>query len=156
MDVGAWVGIIALALAIPLGVISAVLSQPVLRYLERRKLVKVNATKQQAIRAYNLVKSFHNRTRDRYPYYLQLTGWAVIFAVASATCIILIALIKPDIQLFGQVEPVGSLVVGLFVGAVACASISGLLMLVLYGTARNLDRFDDYKRELEQQWGPIE
>jgi hypothetical protein len=34
MDVGAWVGIIALALAIPLGVISAVLSQPVLRYLK--------------------------------------------------------------------------------------------------------------------------
>jgi hypothetical protein len=156
MDVGAWVGIIGIVLAVPVGVMSHVLGQRFSAHLEKRKLVRGDATRQQAIRAYHRIKSFHNRTRDRYPYYLMLAGWAVICAVGSATCIILIALIKPDIQLLGPVEPVGPLVVVLLVLAVAFALFAVLLMLTLYATARQLDRFDDYKAELEQQWGPFD
>jgi hypothetical protein len=156
VDVGAWVGIITLALAVPVGVISHVLGHHFLASLEKRRLVKVNATKLQAIRAYQRIKSFHNRTRDRYPYYLMLAGWAAICAVASATCVILIALIKPGIQLIGPVEPVGPLAFVLLLLAVAFALFAVLLMLTLYATARQLDRFEDYKAELEQQWGPID
>jgi hypothetical protein len=87
---------------------------------------------------------------------MMLAGWAVICAVVSATCIILIALIKPDIQLIGAVEPVGPSVVILLVLAVAFAVFALAFMLVLHTTARQLDRFDDYKAELEQQWGPID
>src|SRR5690242_20558145 len=78
LDVGAWVGIVALILSIPVGVMSHVLGHRFLIHLERRKLVKGDATRQQAIRTYNRIKSFHNRTRDRYPYYLLLAGSAVI------------------------------------------------------------------------------
>jgi hypothetical protein len=156
MDLSAWISIIALVLVVPLSVIANVLSQPVLRNLEKRKLVKINATKLQAIRAYRLIKSFHTRTRDRYPYYMQLAGWALIFAVGSATCIILVVLIKPDIQLLGPMEGVGPVPVVLLLLAFAFATIAMFLMLVLYTTARQLDRFEDYKKELEQQWGPID
>jgi hypothetical protein len=41
LDVGAWVGIITLALALPVGVMGHVLGHRVLLHLEKRKLVKV-------------------------------------------------------------------------------------------------------------------
>ena len=124
LDVGAWVGIIALILAFPVAVMGHLFGHRLLLNLERRKLVKGDATRQQAIQAYNRVKSFHNRTRDRYPYYLLLAGSAVICAVASST--------------------------------IGGALLAVLMMVGLYQTSRHLDRFDDYKAELEQQWGPID
>jgi hypothetical protein len=145
------VGIITLVLAIPVGVMSHVLGHRFLLHLEKRKLVKGDATRQQAIRAYNRIKSFHNRTRDRYPYYLLLAGSAVICAVASSTSIILIVLINTDIQI-----PVSPLTLLFFVLAIGGALLAVLLMVGLYETSRHLDRFDDYKAELEQQWGPID
>ena len=99
LDVGAWVGIIALILAFPVAVMGHLFGHRLLLNLERRKLVKGDATRQQAIQAYNRVKSFHNRTRDRYPYYLLLAGSAVICAVASSTSIILIVIIYPAIPM---------------------------------------------------------
>jgi len=152
LDVGAAVGIVALILAIPVGVMSHVLGHRFLQQLEKRKLVKANATRQQAIRTYNLIKSFHNRTRDRYAYYLVLAGWAVICAIVSSTSIILIVFIKPNMQ----INPPDPLAVVLIAFAFVFALFAVVLMVVLYGTSRQLDRFDDYKAELEQQWGPID
>ena len=57
-----------------------------------------------------------------------LAGWSVICAVVSATCTILIALIKPDFQLLGPVEPVGGSVVVLLVLAIAFALLAVVLM----------------------------
>jgi hypothetical protein len=151
LDVGAWVGIIALILAFPVAVMGHLFGHRLLLSLERRKLVKGNATRQQAIQAYNRVKSFHNRTRDRYPHYLLLAGSAVICAVASSTSIILIVLIYPNIPM-----PFAPLTLLLFVLAIVGALLAVLLMVGLYQTSRHLDRFDDYKAELEQQWGPID
>ena len=153
LDVGAWVGIVTLILSIPVGVMSHVLGHRVQVYLEKRKLIKSNATRQQAIRMYNRIKSFHNRTRDRYPYYMILAGWSAICAVASSTCIILIVLINPDINLVPG-PPSPSLILLLL--AVLFAVFAVILMLALYGTARQLDRFDDYEAEFEKQWGPID
>jgi hypothetical protein len=152
LDVGAWVGIIAVILAFPVAVMGHLFGHRLLLNLERRKLVKGDATRQQAIQAYNRVKSFHNRTRDRYPYYLLLAGSAVILAVASSTCIILIVLINPDIPMI----PFTPVTLLLFLLAIGGALLAVLLMVGLYQTSRHLDRFDDYKAELEQQWGPID
>ena len=82
LDVGAWVGIIALTLAFPVAVMGHLFGHRLLLNLERRKLVKGDATRRQAIQAYNRVKSFHNRTRDRYPYYLLLAGSAAQAMIA--------------------------------------------------------------------------
>ena len=151
LDVGAWVGIIALILAFPVAVMGHLFGHRLLLNLERRKLVKGDATRQQAIQAYNRVKSFHNRTRDRYPYYLLLAGSAVICALASSTSIIVIVLINPDTMI-----PVSPMTFLLFVLAIGGAVLAVLLMAGLYETSRRLDRFDAYKAELEQQWGPID
>ncbi len=151
-DVGAAVGIVALILAIPVGVTSHVLGHRFLQQLEKRKLVKANATRQQAIRTYNLIKSFHNHTKDRYAYYLQLASWAVIFAIVSSTNIILIVLIKPNME----TNPRDPLAVVLIALAFLFALLAVLLMAGLYETSRQLGRFDAYKAELEQQWGPID
>jgi hypothetical protein len=151
LTVGDWIGIIAFILAIPVGVMSHVLGHHFLRHLENRRLVRRNATRQQAIRMYNTVKAFHNRARDRYAYYLLLAGWAVICAVASSTCIILISFMKPDVDLLPG--PLGTV---LLVFAVTFALFAVLLMMGIYETSRQLARFDDYKAELEQQWGPID
>jgi len=152
LDIGAAVGIVALIFAIPVGVMSHVLGHRFLQQLENRKLVKANATRQQAIRTYNLIKSFHNRTRDRYVYYLLLAGWAVICAIVSSTSIILIVLIKPNMG----ISPPDPLAVVLIALAFVFALFAVLLMVVLYATSRQLDRFDAYKAEFEHQWGPID
>lgn len=153
LDVGAWVGIVALILAIPVGVMSHVLGHRVQVYLEKRKLIRSNATRQQAVRVYNRIKSFHDRTNDRYPYYMILVGWSAICAVASSTCIILIVIINPDINLVSGL-PSPSLILLLL--APLFAAFAAIFMLVLYETSRQLDRFDDYKAEFEKQWGPID
>jgi hypothetical protein len=31
-----------------------------------------------------------------------------------------------------------------------------LLLFGIYETARQIERFDDYKTEIEQRWGPID
>lgn len=152
LDLGAAVGIAGLILAIPVGVMPHVLGHRFLQQLEKRKLVKANTTRQQAIRMYNLIKSFHNRTRDRYVYYLQLVGWAVIFAILSSSSVILIVLIKPNMKISSP-DP---LAVVLIASAFVFALFAVLLMVGLYETSRQLDRFDAYKAELEQQWGPID
>jgi hypothetical protein len=157
VDLGALIGIVGLILAIPVGVMSHVLGHRFLTQLEKRKLVKINATRQQAIRHYNYVQSFHNRTRDRYPHYLLLAGWSLICAVVSSTSIILLVLIKPDIKLFGPVASVEPAVVVLIALAVAFALFAVLFLLALHDLSRRLDRFDEFRRDLEQQWGsPID
>jgi hypothetical protein len=154
LDLGAWVGIISLALAIPVGVLSHVIGQHFSRYLEKRKLVKGDSTRRQAIAAYNRVKAFHNRTRDRYPYYMLLAGWAAICAVASSTNIILIVLIYPDISTIETPPPSGLFVLVLL--AVLFGILAVVLLFSLYDISRHLDRFEDYKAALEQQWGSID
>ena len=81
-----------------------------------------------------------------------LAGSAVICAVASSTCIILIVLINPDIPMI----PLTPVTLLLFVLAIGGALLAVLMMVGLYQTSRHLDHFDDYKAELEQQWGPID
>jgi hypothetical protein len=153
MDLGAWGGIVALVLAVPLGVCSIFVYNWLARQLEQRRLTKANQTKQQAIRQYKLITAFREGKKDKYAHYLLWIGWTAICAVTSATATILVVLISP--------EPTNPPVITLpeailIIIAVGFLAIAILLMLSLYITERRLDNFDAYKAEVEKQWGPIE
>jgi hypothetical protein len=151
LSLGDWVGIISLILAVPVGVMSHLLGHYFLHYLEKRKLVRLNATRQQAIQVYNRIKAFHNRTKDRYAYYLLLTGWAVICAIASSTSTILVVMTNGDFDIL--LRPADAF---LFLLAFTFALFAVVLMMAIYETSRQLARFDDYKAELERKWGTID
>jgi hypothetical protein len=146
LNLSDWVGIISLILAVPIGLASHVLGHHFLRYLEKRKLVKLNATRKQAIQVYKRIKAFHNGTRDRYASYLLLTGWSVICAIVSSSIIILTA--TTNIQDSAGLLP--------FLFALFFALFAVALMMAVYETSRQLARFDEYKAELEQKWGAID
>jgi drug/metabolite transporter (DMT)-like permease len=141
-----WVGIVALILAVPLGVCSIFVYNWLARQLEQHRLTKANQTKQQALRQYKLVTAFRKGTRDKYAQYLLWVGWAAICAIASATATILVAVLNP--------EPTNPLII-LVIVAVGFFVIAVLLILSVYFTERRLDNFDAYKAEIEKQWGPI-
>jgi hypothetical protein len=63
LDAGAWIGIIGLGLAVLVGVMSHLIANRVSVSLEKRKLVRGDSNRQQAVRMYNRIKSFHNRTK---------------------------------------------------------------------------------------------
>ena len=145
IDAGLAVAVIALVLAIPLGIASNLLTSRWISFLEKRKLIKTHKTRQQALLVYNRIRAFKEGRRDRYPFYLLLAALSVICAVAASTIVIVILLILPSFETVGT-----SLVV-----AFGLAVISLALLLVLYETARQLERFDDYKKEFEARWGPL-
>jgi hypothetical protein len=151
LDVGAWVGIVTLLLAIPVGIMSHVLGHRFLQHLEKRRLVKSGQTRQQAIRSYNMIKAFHTRARDRYAYYFLLVGCSVLCAIGSATLTIVLVLSNPDFST--DVRPQQMILLLL---TVLFFVLAVLLMASFYGTSRQRDRFDAYKAEFEAQWGPID
>jgi len=158
ISVGDWLGIVSLILSVPMGVLSIFAYGWIRAGLEKRKLVRTDQTRLQAIRAYNQIKSLHDRTRDRYAYYLIVVGWAVIFAIASGTMTILLFVLHPNLHF---VEPDPQLppeigVVVLFVLAIVFALLAVLFMISVYSVARHLENFDAYKKEVEAKWGPIE
>jgi hypothetical protein len=158
-DVGTWVGVISFVLAIPMGVLSIFFYGWLRADLEKRKLVKTDQTRLLAIQAYNRVKAFHNRTRDRYSYYLILVGWSAICAVVSGTNTVLLFVLHPDIQFNFQPDPQlhpGLGIVILLALAIAFALFAVMFMVILYDVSRHLENFDAYKRELEDRWGPID
>jgi len=141
MDLGGWIGVIALVLAVPLGVASHLLAIRFTAFLERRKLIKTHKTRQQALQGYERIKAFHEGRRDRYPFYMLLMGSSVLTAI-----VIIIFIVSPK-----------------FENAVLWIAISVILMILsvvllsgVYGIARQLERFDDYKKEFEKRWGPID
>jgi len=159
MSVGDWVGIISLLLSVPMGVLSIFVYGWIRAGLEKRKLIKTDQTRLQAIQAYNRVKAFHDRTRDRYAYYLILLGCGVLCAVASGTTTILLFVLYPDIHFGIEPDPAihsGIVIAILTLLAILFALFAVLFMVGLYETSRHLENFDAYKKEVEARWGPIE
>ena len=146
IDLGAWVGIIALVLAVPLGVCSIFVYNWLARNLERRRFIKADQTKQQAIRIYKRITAFRKGTKDKYTYYLIMVGWAAICTVASATAIILLVLLNPD--------PANPEIMLLLL-AVGCFVIAILLMVSVYDTERKLENFSDYKADSKSNGGRL-
>jgi hypothetical protein len=144
MDISAWIGVVTLLLAVPLGVISALLTPRVVSYLERRKLIKTHRTRQQELAIYQRVEAFKNGTRDRYPFYISLAVAAVISSVGLAICILLLALKYLDF-----VEPLNPL----WLLALLFALFAILFMAVIATTARQIEQFEQYQAEIRKKWG---
>lgn len=145
VNVTFWLGVIAFVLAVPLNVAANLLTPRVLAYLDKRKLIKARKTRAQALRTYNRIRAFKEGRRDKYAYYFLLASSAVLCAIASSTIFIAVLLISPSF------EPAMILLLIAFIFTLfAVACVAGI-----YETARQLERFDDYKREFEQRWGPL-
>jgi hypothetical protein len=144
MDIGLWLGVISLVLAIPLGIASNLLTTRFIGYLEKRKILKTHKTKQTELRMYRRVKAFREGTRDRYPFYIMLAGSGVGCLVAGCTCVI-----------------VAFLVIGVplkeisILFAITFVLLGTTLLFGINETAKQLENFDEYKAMLENRWGPI-
>src|SRR5271166_5869818 len=92
MNMDTWIAVggvvVGLVLAIPLHIAA----NRVDTYLDKHKLIKSRRSKEQALAEYKRIEAFRNGTKDRYPYYIFLSAGAMIFAIGSATCLILTAL----------------------------------------------------------------
>jgi hypothetical protein len=132
-------------LAIPLGIATNLLTPRVVSYLDKRRLIKTGKTRKQALLIYNRIRAFQEGRRDKYPYYILLSGTAALFGIASSMIVTVVLFSSPSFEL-----TVLSLLVALILAMLAVASLAGI-----YETARQLERFDDYKREFEERWGPL-
>jgi hypothetical protein len=119
-------------------------------FLDKRKLLKHIETKKQALLVFNRITAFHEGKRDRYPFYISLACGALICAIIASTLFIIILT-----QNGGQYPfTIGYIVVAL-VAVLAILMAAGLLATISE-TARQIERFDDYKAEFEKGWGSLD
>jgi CHASE2 domain-containing sensor protein len=150
MDSQFWLGVIVtVVVGVPgaygIGILANMHTPRLVRFLESRKLLKKHKTRQQTLLVFNRIKAFRDGTRDRYPFYILLASAAVVCAIIASTLILITALHNE----FPLAIPVYLLA--------AIAALTMLLLLFgIYETARQIERFDDYKTEIEQRWGPID
>jgi hypothetical protein len=146
MGIADWLGVLALVLAIPLGVASNVLTPRLLRFLENRKLIKRSKSKQQALQHYQHIKALRDGSKDKYAYYMLLLGLSVLSAIAASTILISTFIFAPlyDLHLM------------LLLFAFVLAFMSVIFLAVISETSRRIKQFDRYKAELEEQWGPLD
>jgi UDP-N-acetylmuramyl pentapeptide phosphotransferase/UDP-N-acetylglucosamine-1-phosphate transferase len=137
--------VVSLVLVIPLGIASNLLTPLLIAYLQKRKLVKTNRSKEQELANYKRVEAFKNGTRDRYSFYILAAVAAVISSVGLATCLVLLAL--QNWNLFDHLNPV-LLILAVFLGVFAV-----LFMDVIAETARHIEQFEQYQAEIRRKWG---
>jgi MFS family permease len=146
LDLGDWLGVIALALAIPLGIITNMLTPILVGYLEKRKLIKTHRTRQTELTQFRLIADFKAGRRDRYPYYISLGTVSVLFGIASATCILIFSMIKYENRLDELPLFIGLLGIGL-------ALLASGIAASITNVARQIERFDEYKAQIRKKWG---
>lgn len=116
-------------------------------FLDNRKLLRQHKTRQQALAVFNRIKAFREGKRDKYPFYMILAS-AAMSCMVTASTLVLIAFIRQALTLEFRV------VLCLFAGL---AALVGLILLAgIYETARQIERFDDYKVEVEKRWGAVD
>jgi preprotein translocase subunit SecY len=113
-------------------------------FLDSRRIAKIRRSKTQALSAYTRIKAFHDGTRDRYPFYIMLSSASVISAIAASTCIVIIFTLKPD-------DPTYLIILAIFF-----ALLMFLWLAVVQGTEHATEHFDEYRKQVERQWGPLE
>ncbi len=145
--------VIILVLGIVGGYVAAVLggmhTSRWANFLNNRKLLKTQKSKQQALQVYNRIKAFHEGKRDKYPYYLLLASGAVMCAILSSTLILIISIQNNEYPVSVEYG-----IVALF--AVMFIALGMVFLGAIYETARQIERFDDYTKEFEERWGPID
>jgi hypothetical protein len=120
------------------------------KYLHDRKLNKTRKTRQQALRLFNRIKDFRTGKRDRYAFYILSGTASVICAIFAATLFLIVSIQN------GATYPL-SIEYGMVVLVAIIAILFGVIFLTgIYETARQLERFDEYKAELEATWGPVD
>jgi hypothetical protein len=137
----------AVILAIPLSIVGNLLTRKVDAYLEKRKLIKFNRSKEQELANYKRVEAFKNGTRDRYPYYILLATAAVISAVGSATCLVLVILKYWDVDFPSFPFVLAPLFTFVF------AIFALVFMVTIAETARHIEHFEQYEAEIRNKWG---
>jgi hypothetical protein len=142
-----WLGVIVTAVvglpgAYVIGILANMHTPRLARFLESRKLLKTHKTRQQALRIFNRIKAFRDGTRDRYAFYILLASAAVVCAIIAST-VVLIAVPPNEFHL----------AIPVYLLAAIAALMMLLLLIGIYETARQIESFDDYKREIEQRWG---
>jgi H+/gluconate symporter-like permease len=144
LDIGSLLGIIALILAIPLGVAANLLTPRLLESLEKRKLLTEGRNREQELRTYRHIKAFREGKKDKYAYYMILASSSVLCGLIAST---LFVVGLPNANEWQQLAFAFSLVFAIF--AIA-------LLAIISSTARRIEQFDKYKRELEERWGPVD
>lgn len=140
--------LLGIALGIPvalvINVVTNLFNPRLVAFLDSRRVANIRRSKDEALRVYARVKAFHEGTRDRYPFYLLLSSAAVICAIAASTCIVIVTVLNPEDP---KILIVAAIIFVLFI----------LLFLVgLYSTAHATDHFEDYRKEVERKWGPLD
>jgi hypothetical protein len=149
-----WAGVIVtLIVGIPvayvIGLFANMHAPKLALFLESRKLLKRANTRKQALVAYNRIKDFRENRRDRYPYYMLLASAATMCAILAAVLLLMISIHSYELPI--SIEYLVVMLVAII------AILFALIFLVaIYDTARQIERFDNYKAEFEKRWGPID
>jgi uncharacterized membrane protein YoaT (DUF817 family) len=99
---------------------------------------------------FNRIKDFRTGKRDRYAFYILFGTASVICAIFAATLFLIVSIQN------GATYPL-SIEYGMVVLVAIIAILFGIIFLTgIYETARQLERFDEYKAELEATWGPVD
>jgi hypothetical protein len=120
------------------------------RIWKSRRLLKTHRTREQDLASYRSIEAFKNGSRDKYASYLVLAALSVIFAIASATCVLLVALKGEFIE--GSILP-SQPTVFLSLMAFVFLLLSFLCISLIINAARRIERFDEYTREIRKKWG---
>jgi heme/copper-type cytochrome/quinol oxidase subunit 2 len=79
---------------------------------------------------------------------------SVFFFIGSATCVVLGALEHPSAPPNGETIPlIWQLPMFIYLLAAIFFLVSVLVLIIIVETARRLDRFDEYKAELQKKMG---
>jgi fumarate reductase subunit D len=156
MDSHFWLGVIfGLPFAYGVAILANMHTPRLVHYLQSRKLLKTVKTREQAIEGFNRIKAFRDGTRDRYPYYILLASSAVVCAIITSTLLLLLLIIvfRNELPLVILSQNEISLAIPTFF-LVMFAAIPALVMVLfllgIYATARQIERFEDYKAEFEK------
>jgi multidrug transporter EmrE-like cation transporter len=149
-----WAGLIlTVVVGLPgayvMGVLATLHSPRWSQYLQSRKLLKTQKTKEQALVVFNRIKAFREGKQDRYPFYMLLATSSILCAIFASTMILIISIQVHEYPISVEYAIVAALAV------VAIAS-SLILLAAIYETARQIERFDDYKAEFERRWGSVD
>jgi hypothetical protein len=151
VDISTWLGIAFFVLSIPMGVATNMLTPRFVAYLEQRKLIKSNRTKEQDIATYRSIEALKNGTRDKYPSYIAMAVFSVNCAIGGAACVLLLTLkygTFDETSLFQSPHTVFlSLISSLFF------LLSLLFLVIIVTTERRIERFDEYTAEIRKKWG---
>jgi hypothetical protein len=151
VDISVWLGVSFFLLSIPMGVATNMLTPRFVAYLEKRKLIKSNRTKEQDIAAYRIIEAYKNGNRDKYASYIGSAVLSVIFALGGATCVLLLAVKYPNL---GETVVLLNLPhVFLLLLIILFVLLSMLFLIVILTTARRIERFDEYTAEIRKKWG---